>query len=165
MHPQIERCPIPTPEIQIGQLVKRDVVLNSWFRMQCIKKWIRYYREWKTKHGQSGKICDWHKVIILKNICIMDTAYAVQVVGIVPLYGLAANHYNSVNQCYIPGVRGAASPIMFGAELLFRAEIEAGWGPDGVLDRKGTHMAHVSIIAPQAALIYKKDIIQETKTI
>ncbi len=91
---------------------------------------------------------------------IIDTAYAVQIVGIVPLYGLGCLRHFIANQSYIPGIPGAADKIRFGAHLLFRAElVNVGFGPMGVLDQRKPHTAQVSVVVTLPVLIRKDDLL------
>jgi len=115
------RYEIPKPKFEIGQHVRREAI-DPWLRGHFLRSSIRDWRRSAIGllHGKH-KMPTYVKLRIRTLMFIIDTAYAIQIVGVSPLYG-HVNKIVPVNQCYL--VRGQSHEgLVYGYTLLFRAAV------------------------------------------
>jgi hypothetical protein len=116
---------LPTTKITIGMKLDPKRILCPWARKQILRRAIKETRAIKARSANrmkwklDARLPTHNKDQIRQKMFVVDNAYEVEVCGILPynmqLMGMVSN------QCYIPGVPGAASPTTYYAVVLFRA--------------------------------------------
>ena len=109
---------MPNPAFAVGD----TVTINrneSWryFRRRLLRHLICQMREADLEGGNRGPMHPHRKGLIRRRMELADRAAVVEVAGVQPMTGLPVSMV--CNTCYVRGVPGAASPILFHFYLLF----------------------------------------------
>jgi len=127
MRPTGPMYDLPTPKFAIGDKLDRATLMNGhyafekgWYRRAILRDKVRYYRDWKVDNDPGGKICPGHKAAIRGVMRLVDTAYEVEVSGI--LMRSSQNEDMIANQCYVGAGGSGWSGSTPYATLLFRGE-------------------------------------------
>lgn len=114
---------IPKPLFKVGDRVafsfKHEANKAFYFRA-LLRHEIRQIR----LHRKERPMLDYNKGQIRQKLRIICESADIEVAGIAPIYGQNVGHI--ANECYLPGVPGAASPLEFGFYLCFRTQDESG---------------------------------------
>ena len=111
---------LPKPKFCIGDRVELD------HSGPCAKQNMAFYKRQLTRHEikqirrfrTERPMLDFNKNQIRERLNGIRDASCIEVVGVMPAFGL--NIGCVANQCYLPGVHGAASALSYGYALCFR---------------------------------------------
>ncbi len=115
--------PLPSPRFSVGDRVRfkfTPAANGPYYFYSLIRHEIEQVRRFRAERP----MLDFNKEQIRKKLRIVRDALSIEVAGIAPKFG--QNLGSVANQCYLPGVPGAASPLEFAYYLCFRWIDEAG---------------------------------------
>ena len=132
--PLASNSDIPQPKFVVGQKVRWIRGDNrDYFQKEYLKSLVKYWREHQQRvgnpHTKQGfprpprqRLCDGAKNIIRHCYEIVSDADIVEIIGIVS-NSMYVHDSPGFNQCYVPGVPGAACGVEFRYQLLIRYKV------------------------------------------
>ncbi len=110
---------IPKPVFNVGDRVK-IICHEAFYFRSLLRHEIRQIR----RYCRERPMLDYNKDQIRQKLRIVCESTTIEVAGVAPVYGQNVGHV--ANECYLPGVPGAASPLQYGFYLCFRTQDESG---------------------------------------
>ncbi len=113
----------PKPIFGVGdRVVFRFQHLNN--KAYYFRALLRHELKQVRRHTQEHPLPEFNKDQVRQKLRMVMEAKSIEVAGIAPRFNPCVGHF--ANESYLPGIRGAASPVNFATFLSFRWQDEHG---------------------------------------